>query len=149
MGSNTATVSDDLSREVYCILGVPIDAIEIAAVLHSIDVAVVNASPFLMSTPNLNFLVNSSSDPEFRESLLLSDLCPPDGMPIIWIARLLGVPIQRRIAGSDIFETLKARSNPMQVLKVFLFGSSEHIAAAACQRLNRSPRVNSLASFYL
>jgi N-acetylglucosaminyldiphosphoundecaprenol N-acetyl-beta-D-mannosaminyltransferase len=47
--------------------------------------------------------VNSRSDPNFREALLLSDLCPADGMPIVWIARLLGIPINNRIAGSDIF----------------------------------------------
>ena len=104
-----ATSHDDLSREVYCILGIPIDAIEMPAVLRSIDAAAATRAPFVISTPNLNFLVNSQTDPEFRESLLLSDLCPPDGMPIVWIARLLGIPIKKRIAGSDIFEALKSR----------------------------------------
>ena len=76
-------------------------------VLRSIDTAAEGASPFLISTPNINFLVNSQTDPQFRESLLLSDLCPPDGMPVVWIARLLGIPIRRRVAGSDILESLK------------------------------------------
>ena len=102
-----AAISDDLFREVYCVLGMPIDAIEMPAVLHSIEAAAANTAPFVISTPNLNFLVNMQTDPEFRESLLLSDLCPADGMPIVWIARLIGIPIKRRIAGSDIFEALK------------------------------------------
>ena len=87
----------------------PIDAIEMPAVMQSIEMAAANAAPFVISTPNINFLVNSQNDPEFRESLLLSDLCPADGMPIVWIARLMGIPIKHRIAGSDIFEALKAR----------------------------------------
>jgi N-acetylglucosaminyldiphosphoundecaprenol N-acetyl-beta-D-mannosaminyltransferase len=74
---------DDLSRQVYCILGMPIDAIEMPAVLQRIETAAADAAPFVISTPNLNFLVNSQSDPEFRESLLLSDLCPADGRPIV------------------------------------------------------------------
>ncbi len=131
-----AAIGDDLSREVYCILGIPIDAIEMSAVLQSIDDAAANAVPFVISTSNLNFLVNSQTDPEFRESLLLSDLCPPDGMPIIWIARLLGVPIKKRVAGSDIFESLKSRPGRERPLKIFLFGSTEPVAAAACKRLN-------------
>ena len=90
----------------------PIDAIEMPAVMQSIEMAAANAAPFVISTPNLNFLVNSQNDPEFRESLLLSDLCPADGMPIVWIARLMGIPIKHRIAGSDIFEALKARPRP-------------------------------------
>ncbi len=134
---DTATVfRDDLCREVYCILGIPIDAIEMPAVLRTVDAAAKNTLPFLVSTPNLNFLVNSLADPEFRESLLLSDLCPPDGMPIVWIARLLGVPIKNRIAGSDIFEALKSRSRLGGPLKIFLFGATEPVAAEACNRLN-------------
>src|SRR4051794_6129793 len=69
---------DDLEREVYCILGMPIDAVDLETVLGRIDAAARSKAPFLISTPNLNFLVNSRSDAEFRESLLRSDLCPAD-----------------------------------------------------------------------
>ena len=82
------------------------------------------------------FWSTRQNDPEFRESLLLSDLCPADGMPIVWIARLTGIPIKHRIAGSDIFEALKARPHPKRPLKVFLFGAKESVAAAAARALN-------------
>jgi N-acetylglucosaminyldiphosphoundecaprenol N-acetyl-beta-D-mannosaminyltransferase len=135
--SAAVAISDHLSREVYCILGLAIDAIEMPAVLRKIEMAAANpAQPFVISTPNLNFLVNSRDDPEFRESILLSDLCPTDGMPIVWIARLIGIPIKNRIAGSDIFEALKARPLSDQPLKVFLFGAAESVAAAAASTLN-------------
>src|SRR5271154_1774140 len=101
--NTTAAFPDDLCREVYCILGIPIDAIEMPAVVQSIEAAASSATRFLISTPNLNFLVNSQTDLEFRESLLLSDLCSVDGMSVVWIARLMGIPINQRIAGSDIF----------------------------------------------
>jgi N-acetylglucosaminyldiphosphoundecaprenol N-acetyl-beta-D-mannosaminyltransferase len=129
---------NDWLREVYCILGVPIDAVEMAGVLECIEVAAARSAPFLISTPNLNFLVNSQFDSEFRESLLLSDLCPPDGMPIIWIARLLGIPIKRRVAGADILEALKLTSNRREPLKIFLFGATGEVAGAAAKRLNAS-----------
>jgi N-acetylglucosaminyldiphosphoundecaprenol N-acetyl-beta-D-mannosaminyltransferase len=131
-----ATTPDDLSREVYCVLGIPVDAIDMPSVVSRIETAAVNKVPFLITAPNLNTLVNSLSDPEFRESLLLSDLCPVDGMPIVWIARLLGVPIKHRIAGSDFFDAIKARCNHAKPLKVFLFGGAEGVGAAACCALN-------------
>jgi N-acetylglucosaminyldiphosphoundecaprenol N-acetyl-beta-D-mannosaminyltransferase len=127
---------DALSRQVYCILGVPIDLITMPAVLRRIETAAVCDAPFTLSTPNLNFLVISQSDAEFRETLLLSDLCPADGVPILWIARLLGVPIKQRIAGSDIFEALKLSSKP---LKLFFFGGAEGVATAAARALNSGP----------
>src|SRR4051794_38270192 len=73
---------DDLSREVYCILGVPIDAIGMHAVLRQIEQAASTRTRFLLSTPNLNSLVISQSDKDYRESLILSDLCTADGVSI-------------------------------------------------------------------
>jgi N-acetylglucosaminyldiphosphoundecaprenol N-acetyl-beta-D-mannosaminyltransferase len=130
------TVHDDLSREVYCILGVPIDAVEMPTVLHVIEAAARNGTTFVISTPNLNFLVNSQRDEAFRESLLFSDLCPVDGMPIVWIARLMGIPINDRTAGSDIFEALKNRPSSRSAIKIFMFGAKEGVAAAAAKSLN-------------
>lgn len=136
---NTAALArDDLDREVYCILGMPIDAVDMSTVLRAIDTAAANAAaPFVLSTPNVNFLVNSQTDEDFRESLLLSDLCPPDGMPIVWIARLMGIPIRRRVAGSDIFDALKNRRRRERPLRLSLFGTTEGVAGAASERLNR------------
>ena len=57
-------------------------------------------------------------------------------MPIIWIARLLGIPIKRRIAGSDIFEALKTRPDAERPLKIFVFGGTEHVVSTLSQRLN-------------
>jgi N-acetylglucosaminyldiphosphoundecaprenol N-acetyl-beta-D-mannosaminyltransferase len=136
LGTKSSVPEDDLSRNVYCVLGMPVDATEMPSVLRDIRTAAVSKAAFLISTPNLNFLVNFQSDPEFRESLLLSDLCSADGMPIVWIARLLSVPIKNRIAGSDIFDALRTEQYSANPLKVFLFGGAEGVAAAACQALN-------------
>ena len=130
---------DDLSREVYCVLGMPVDAIDMAAALRRIEAAAAGTQPFWISTPNLNFLANSLSDPDFRESLLLSDLCTADGMPILWIARLLGIPIKERLPGSGIFEELCAANLSRNPLTVFLFGGSEGAADSACRALNSEP----------
>lgn len=123
---------DPLSREVYCILGVPVDLVTMPAVLARIQAAAADRAPFLLSTPNLNFLVMSQSDAAFRETLLASDLCPPDGAPIVWIARLLGVPITARTAGSDILEALKRIAG----LRLFFMGGADGVAAAALNAFN-------------
>jgi N-acetylglucosaminyldiphosphoundecaprenol N-acetyl-beta-D-mannosaminyltransferase len=128
---------DDLAREVYCVLGIPIDAIDMPALISAVENAAVHKTPFLISTVNLNYLVTSQRDPEFHQSLLCSNLCPADGMPIIWIARLLRIPIKHRVAGSDLFATINATTRARR-LKVFLFGGTETAAAAAASAINRS-----------
>jgi N-acetylglucosaminyldiphosphoundecaprenol N-acetyl-beta-D-mannosaminyltransferase len=137
--ANFADGADDLERNVYCVLGLPIDVLDVPAILRRIEAATVSRASFLISTPNLNFLMNSRSDPEFRESVLDSDLCPVDGMPIVWIARLIGVPIRQRVSGSDIFEALQVPDRCGRPLKVFLFGGAPGVAAAAAGTLNRVP----------
>ena len=126
---------DDLAREVYGILGLPIDAVEMADVVRQIDDAATVGAPFLMSTPNLNFVIGCQTDAEFRNSVLKSDLCTADGMPVVWIARMLGLPIRSRVAGSDVFEALKIARGANRKLKLFLFGGDDGVAARACAAL--------------
>jgi N-acetylglucosaminyldiphosphoundecaprenol N-acetyl-beta-D-mannosaminyltransferase len=131
---------DELSRRVFGILGIPIDAMELSAALRTLEAAVENRQPFMFSTPNVNFLVSSQVDSLFRESLLQSDLCLADGMPITWIARLLGVPIKSRVAGSDLFDALKFADRGDRQFGVFLFGGGEEIAARVGETLNSQSR---------
>jgi N-acetylglucosaminyldiphosphoundecaprenol N-acetyl-beta-D-mannosaminyltransferase len=127
---------DDLSRQVYGLLGIPVDAVDFSGLLRSMASAADDAAPFLISTPNVNFLVRSQRNGEFRESMLLSDLCLADGMPLIWIAKLLRIPIRERIAGADLFGRLKSTNGAVRPLKVFLLGGAEGTAAAVCKKLN-------------
>jgi N-acetylglucosaminyldiphosphoundecaprenol N-acetyl-beta-D-mannosaminyltransferase len=138
--AGNALPTDDLARDVYCVLGMPIDMIDMATALARIEAAADAAGPFLVSTCNLNFLAQSLSDPAFRESLYMSDLATADGTPVLWLARLMGLPLKARIAGSDMFEALASRKSWRRQLKVFLFGAPAGVAEAAASRLNAQLR---------
>jgi N-acetylglucosaminyldiphosphoundecaprenol N-acetyl-beta-D-mannosaminyltransferase len=135
-GGRTGEVADDFSRKVYGLLGIPVDAIDSADLLELIEAAADNAAPCLISTPNVNFLVKSLENAEFRESMLLSSLCLVDGMPLIWIAKLLRIPIFERIAGADLFGRLKSTNGAIRRLRVFLLGGADGVAAAVGRILN-------------
>lgn len=129
-------MTDDFAREVYCILGLPIDAVEMSDVVGRIEAAAIDRSPLFISTPNLNFLVYSQNDPDFRESLLISDLCPPDGISILLIAHFLGIPLKSRVAGADLVDALKVERPSTKALKLFLFGGLAGAGEAAARTLN-------------
>jgi N-acetylglucosaminyldiphosphoundecaprenol N-acetyl-beta-D-mannosaminyltransferase len=124
----------DFNREVHCILGLPFDAVTMPEVVQRIRDAAAKRTPCFLSTPNLNFLIGCQSDTTFRNSVINSDISTIDGIPIVWIARLLGIPIRERVAGSDLFNQLRAAS-PKQ-LTVYFFGGMEGVAETACQKLN-------------
>jgi N-acetylglucosaminyldiphosphoundecaprenol N-acetyl-beta-D-mannosaminyltransferase len=131
--------ADDLSRPVYGLLGMPIDASDRSSVLERMLAAVVDGKPFLLSTPNVNFMMESERDAEFRESLLSSDLCCVDGMPIVWLAQLFGIPVTQRVSGSDLFDTIRSKCDRSRPIKVFLFGGREGVAETVNQLLNAQP----------
>jgi len=125
----------DLSRPVFGVLGVPLDALDFATLIATIKAAADHEEPFLVSTLNVNFLINSRNDRTFRASLLASALCLADGMPVVLIARALGVPIGARLSGSDTFDELRADLTG-RPLKVFFFGSTEEVASKVSKSLN-------------
>ena len=124
----------DFEREVYCILGLPLDAVDMAGAVQRIRNAIAHRTPCFLSTPNLNWIVGCRADARFRESVVNSDLSVVDGTPLVWIARALGIPIPERVAGSGLFERL--REDASTRLAVYFFGGESGVAEAACRKLN-------------
>jgi len=129
-----APVVTDFTRRVYCVLGLPFDAVDTAQAVQLLLARAANAERCFFSTPNLNFLITSLQDPAFRDSVMRSSLSLADGMPVVWLARLLGLPFTSRVAGATVFEQLRAqRAVP---LKVFFFGGPDGVAQQAADALN-------------
>ncbi|MDP1674926.1 MAG: WecB/TagA/CpsF family glycosyltransferase [Burkholderiales bacterium] len=124
----------DFERKVYCLLGLPFDAVSMADAVRTVRRAAARRKACFMSTPNLNFLVGCRNDGQFRDSVIHSDLSIADGMPLVWIARMLRIPITERVSGAGLFEALRCSS--VQSLSVYLFGGPEGAGEAACRRLN-------------
>jgi N-acetylglucosaminyldiphosphoundecaprenol N-acetyl-beta-D-mannosaminyltransferase len=128
---------DDFDRDVYCLAGLPFDAVDIPEALAILADAARNQTRCFLSTPNLNFLIASRKDSEFRNSVIHSDLVVADGMPLVWLAKLLRIPVRVRVAGSSLFEAMHEQdsSNP---ISVYLFGGPEGVAEIAAHKINQA-----------
>ena len=128
---------NELNRDVWCILGLPFDAVDMKLTIEKIHDSIQNQQPCFLSTPNLNFLVASQKQAAFRESVIQSDLSIADGMPLIWMAKFLGLPLNERVPGSGLIENLNTvGTTEDKKIKVFFFGGMEGIAEKACTVLN-------------
>jgi N-acetylglucosaminyldiphosphoundecaprenol N-acetyl-beta-D-mannosaminyltransferase len=87
-------------------LGLPIDSVDMEETVQLLLEAVQNRNHLFLSTPNLNFLIGSQTNQGLRASVIASDLSVADGMPLVWIAKLLRLPISERVSGSNLFERL-------------------------------------------
>lgn len=129
---------DDFARRVYCVLGVPIDEISMAGLVGHINRAALTRKSLFISTPNLNYLMLSQRDPAFRRSLLESNICPADGIGVLLICRILGIPVTLRVAGSDLPAALQASQVPAgdRPLRIAFFGGERGVGERAREAVN-------------
>lgn len=132
-----------VERRVVCVAGLPFDVLSLNEAVGHVCRAIQLRQRLFLSTPNLNFLIAAQSDGVFRDSVIHSDLSVADGMPIVWLARLLGLPIRERVAGSTLFEVLRNGSGQALLgrpISVYFFGGPPGIAERAAQVLNAEGR---------
>lgn len=121
-------------RKVHYLLGLPFDAVTLDEAVAHIRLAIAQRSRCFISTPNLNFLITAQKNVDFRNSVVNSDLSLADGMPIVWLAKLLGIPLKERVAGSDLFDVL--RNGKGEKIKVYFFGGPPGAAVQAAAKIN-------------
>lgn len=83
-----------------------------------------------ISTVNVDFLVNALEHDDVATILQHADVCLPDGMPVVWASKLLGMPVRERVAGADLVPLLIAAS-AASGWHVHLFGSTPAVADQA------------------
>ena len=99
-------------------------------------------------TGNLDHLLMLQKDELFRSIYADADLVVADGMPIVWLSHLNGeVPLQERVAGSDLFWHLARLSHETGV-RIFFLGGLPGAADKATQVvLERYPNAQICGSY--
>ncbi len=133
-----SVIQDDFSRKVYCLLGVPIDDIGMGALVDRVFNAAKSRSRLFISTPNLNFVMLGQHDPAFRRSLLESDICPVDGIGVLLLCRLLGIPITSRVAGSDLPAAIQGSTDNSSTgpIRIAFMGGEPGVGELASSAVN-------------
>ncbi|MBD2445735.1 WecB/TagA/CpsF family glycosyltransferase [Nostoc sp. FACHB-152] len=75
---------------------------------------------------NVHMLMEAHWNPEFANRLQNSDIVTPDGMPLVWMMRHMGVRCQDRVAGMDIFLEVCQHAQTHNI-SVFFVGSKKEI----------------------
>lgn len=87
-------------------------------------------------TVNPEFIMTARRHPAFAAVLDAADLCTPDGVGILWAARLAGVPLAERVTGSDGIYRLCQRAAE-QKWRVYFLGAAPGVAERAAAELAR------------
>ncbi len=114
------------------ILGIPIDNLTMDETLEAIESSIYQGGFHQIATANVDFLVNSIHDLEFKEILSACDLVLPDGMPLVWASRLMRSSLQERVSGSDLVPRI-VKLAALRGYRIFLLGASEPSSLGAAR----------------
>ncbi len=141
---NMAQRHSERSEESMRILGVRLDLLTKQEALATIERQLLQPVlssaegptdiPYIITTLNAECLVLAADDPAYRETLNRSSLNLPDGIGVIWAARLRGARPLERIPGSDLIYDL-ARLCRTHGRRLFLLGAAPAPLSAALTRL--------------
>jgi N-acetylglucosaminyldiphosphoundecaprenol N-acetyl-beta-D-mannosaminyltransferase len=128
--------------------GVAVDTYTFNEVIEIIlDQVKSHQKPSYVVTPNVAHLVSLQHDRAFRQIYEQALLAVPDGVPLLWAAKLLKSPLGGRVNGTDLFEELAAIA-AQQGLKVFLLGGRSGAADKAADILTeRHPELNIVGTY--
>ena len=87
-------------------------------------------------TPNPEFVLAAEKDEEFRSVLNGADLVIPDGIGVIYSAKLLGTPLKSRVPGIEFSAGMLAHMDNVGG-RVFLLGAKPGVAELAAVNISK------------
>jgi N-acetylglucosaminyldiphosphoundecaprenol N-acetyl-beta-D-mannosaminyltransferase len=116
--------------------GLPIDVVDFAGALGTIEKLVDARAGGMVFTPNVDHVVLVERNARFRDVYSRVSLSLVDGVPVLWAARLLGTPLPEKVSGSDLVIPLVERA-AARGWRVFLLGGGPGVAELAADKLRQ------------
>ncbi len=124
------------------IMGTRINNVTMDEAVNTCEKKVNNGEQFVIYTPNTEFIMMAKNDEEFKELLNKSDLNIPDGIGLIYAAKIKKHPLKEKVAGYDLTVNLIKLANE-KGLKIYFVGGKPGVAEKAAQSIKKDyPNVN-------
>jgi N-acetylglucosaminyldiphosphoundecaprenol N-acetyl-beta-D-mannosaminyltransferase len=78
-----------------------------------------------IAVATVNNVMEAHDDPAFRDVMNRADLVTPDGMPLVWGLRMLGIPSATRVYGPELTPVVLREAERAQLAVGFYGGSPE------------------------
>ena len=120
--------------ETVALMGVPISNVTMDEAIEFIDASIRRGGFHQFATANVDFVKNAIEDPDMQQILFGCDLVVPDGMPLLWVSKLLNCPLRERVCGVDMVPRL-AELAVRRGYRIFLLGAKESVSRKAAENL--------------
>ena len=124
------------------VMGLPLANVTAEEAVEQIENLILSGGTHQVATANLDFWLNSLNDAHLHRIIAGCSLVLPDGMPLVWISRLLGHPLKERVSGVDMVPRL-AELSAKKGYGIYLLGGRPGVAERASKVLQEMhPGVN-------
>lgn len=110
----------------YPILNTYVNAISLEETVDEIEKIIANGVPTQHVVINASKVNLMESDPELASIVNECPLINADGASIVWAAKKLGVPLEERVTGIDLFQRLVELASE-KGYRIYLFGAKEEV----------------------
>jgi N-acetylglucosaminyldiphosphoundecaprenol N-acetyl-beta-D-mannosaminyltransferase len=117
------------------ISGIDIDGLAEDQVVEHVVSASKTGRGGWIATPNIDICRKAERDSAARALLARASLRVPDGMPLIWAARLSGQSLPERVSGSSLIYSLTAAA-ATHGLSIYLLGGELGVPESAAAKLS-------------
>lgn len=91
----------------------------------------------LVVTPNVDHIVVLETDVEMRQIYQRAMFCYPDGMPLVWLSRMIGgLSFPERVTGADLLPAV-CQVAAQRRKRVFFLGGNPGVAEKAAQNMGK------------
>jgi N-acetylglucosaminyldiphosphoundecaprenol N-acetyl-beta-D-mannosaminyltransferase len=116
------------------VLGVGVSAITMSMALGTIEDWIARREAHYVCITGVHGVMESQRDPELRRIHNAAGLVTPDGMPLVWLSRLMGFRAVERVYGPDLMLALCARSAD-KGYRHFFYGGAPGVCERLAERL--------------
>jgi N-acetylglucosaminyldiphosphoundecaprenol N-acetyl-beta-D-mannosaminyltransferase len=89
----------------------------------------------MVATTDSSAVVKAHQDEELAAILRNADLVTPDGAGVVWMAKVLGLPVESRVSGVDLVDRICA-AGAQRNWSVYLIGAAPGVADEAAKKLS-------------
>jgi N-acetylglucosaminyldiphosphoundecaprenol N-acetyl-beta-D-mannosaminyltransferase len=114
--------------DAFDVLGVRVDVVQIADVIHHMRQWIDAKGPCRwIAVTGMHGVMVAQDDPAFRNTLQAADLVVPDGISLVWLGRMRGRRLKRRVYGPDLFAAFFGDPVSKET-RHFLYGGAPGVA---------------------
>ncbi len=118
------------------VLGLRLARLSFRQTVDRVEALIRQGRPSFFITANLHYAMLCQRDARLREVNQKAAFLTADGMPLVWLSRLLGQRLPERVTGADLVWTLCQRA-AQKGYRVFLLGGGPGVAEQATAILQR------------